>query len=214
MINFVIVFDNQNPILGKYFEECKKDIVTLLDEQSHLVNSCHKAASNQCNVAYIDIVVPQINDNPFVFIAYTHGTDDALICNGNAFVSIDSCCCFCNSLFYSNACLIGKKLALELISIGCKTFIGYREESKVFFADETYKKICMDADNLALKLFLTEDGMSIGESVESVRKFYTTKLEYYLDIDPIFAGILTANRDALVCLGDKNLKKEDLFLAS
>ena len=61
MINIVIAFDNKNEVLGQYFDDCKKDIVDLLDEQKHLVSSCSEIQSAQCNVAYIDISIPQLS---------------------------------------------------------------------------------------------------------------------------------------------------------
>ena len=212
MINIIIAFDNQNAILGKYFEDCQKDIAALLDELAHIVKSCSNVPSPQCNVAYIDIKIPQFNPNPFIFIGYTHGADDGLRCGGSTFVSIDNCHHFSNSLFYSTACLIGKKLAPELIRKGCKTFIGFNEESEVF-ESTSYRQTFIECDNFALKMFMTSDA-SVGESFDAMKNHYTNQIDRLLELggDPIFIGALAANREALVCLGDKTLKKEDLFV--
>ncbi len=78
MINVVIAFDNQNASLGSYFEACQRDIVTLLDEQQHLVKSLSSFTSRQCNAAYIDIHIPLLNHNPFMFVAYSHGANNGL----------------------------------------------------------------------------------------------------------------------------------------
>ena len=213
MINFVIAFDNQNSELGQYFEDCKNDIVSILDEQSYLVKSSSQIASNRCNLAYIDISIPQINSNPFVFIAYTHGIEDCLRCNGASFVSIDNSHHFKNSLFYSTACFIGRKLAPKLINNGCKTFIGFNDESKVLFENPVYKKAFIDSDNFAIKMFITSD-VTIGQAFEAMKNHYSNKIYRAVELgeDPIFIGILEANKEALICLGDKNLKKEDLFI--
>jgi|GEM_PF-930325 len=212
MINIVIAFDNQNIVLGQYFDDCQKDIVTLLEEQNQLVKSCSKVPSPQCNVAYIDIAIPQINSNPFIFIAYTHGMDDGLKCSGDSFVSVDNCHHFINSLFYSTACLVGKKLAPELIDKGCKAFIGFKDESNVIFNEVSYRETFMECDNYALKMFMTSD-KTVGESFNAMRNHYTNKIDHLMELgeDPLFIGALTANREALVCLGDKDLKKEDFF---
>jgi hypothetical protein len=213
MINFIIAFDERNSVLGGYFEDCKNDIARLLDEQRHLVKYCKQAASNQCTAVYIDLTIPQINDNPFVFIAFTHGDDDGLICNKNAFVSTENSHHFRKSLFYSNACLIGGKLAPILIEKGCKAFVGYKEEVKVYYENEVFKRIFMECDNFALKMFLTSDS-TIGHAVESMKNHYTKKIDYALELceDTLFISFLREDRDALVCLGDKELKKEDLFI--
>lgn len=212
MINIIIAVDDQNCHLGQYFEDCRKDIATLLDEQTQLVKSCSKISSSQCNVAYIDITIPQINSNPFIFIAYTHGIDNGLKCQGASFISIDNCHHFANSLFYTTACLVGRELAPELINKGCITFIGFKEESEVFH-NVSYRNTFIECDNYALKMFMTSD-TSIGKAFNSMKDHYTNKIDRLMELreDPLFIGALTANREALICLGNKELKKEDLFV--
>ena len=51
MINIVIAFDNQNASLGRYFEDCQKDIAALLEEQKHLVKAFSPIPSPKCTVA-------------------------------------------------------------------------------------------------------------------------------------------------------------------
>ena len=154
MINIIIAFDNQNASLGKYFDDCQQDIMILLDENAHLIKSCSKVPSLQCNVAYIDITIPLLNSNPFLFISYNHGVEDELKCGGSSFISIDNCHHFRNSFFYSTACHIGKKLAPELIRNGCKTFIGFKEASEVF-EHTSFRQTFIQCDNFALKMFMT-----------------------------------------------------------
>jgi hypothetical protein len=163
-------------------------------------------------MAYIGSTILQLNSNPFVFIAYTHGIEDGLRCNGNSFVSVDNCDQFINSLFYSTACLIGKKLAPQLIDKGCKAFVGFREESEVF-ENATYRQTFIECDNFALKMFMISD-TSIGQSFEAMKNHYTNKIDRLMEFgeDPLFISTLTANREALICMGDKNLKKEDFFV--
>ena len=212
MINIVIAFDNQNETLGQYFDNCQKDIAALLEEQKHLVKSFSSIPTPQCNAAYIDKNISLLNSSPFIFIAYTHGIDDGLRCSGYSFVSMDNCGHFSNSLFYSTACLIGKKLAPELISKGCKAFIGFKEESEVF-QNALYQQVFIDCDNYALKMFLTSD-TTLGQAFDSMKNHYTNKIDHLMELgeSTFFIATLVANREALVCLGDKNLKKEDFFV--
>jgi hypothetical protein len=212
MLNIVIAFDNQNVVLGQYFEDCQRDIVALLDEQNHMVKLCSLVPSAKCNVAYIDIAIPQLNSNPFIFIVYTHGLDEELKCNGAAFITMDNCHHFANSLFYSTACLIGKKLAPELIKTGCKAFIGFKEETEVF-KNSLYRQTFIECDNYALKMFITSN-TSVGQSFDAMKNHYTTKIDRLVEFgeDPLFIGSLTANREALICLGDRDLKREDFFV--
>jgi hypothetical protein len=212
MINFVVAFDNQNAELGQYFNDCKNDIVNIFDEQNGLVHY-NEVPTPQCNEAYIDVEIPQLNSDPFIFIAYTHGNDDGLMCNGGSFVSIDNCYHFINSLFYSTACLIGKNLAPELVNKGCRAFIGFKEESEIF-KNASYRQTFINCDNFALKMFITSDA-SVGESFDAMKNHYTKEIDRLTEFreDPIFISVLVANREALVCLGDRELRKEDFFVS-
>jgi len=214
MINFVIAFDNQNVSLGQYFEECLKDISFLLDEQKHLVKSLSPIPSHKCNVAYIESTITELKPNPFIFIAYTHGKDDALRCGGISFVSKGNCMHFSNSLFYSTACLIGRELAPELINNGCKAFVGFNGETTVIFENIPYKRAFMECDNFAFKLFVISD-TTIGQAFEAMKNHYTNIIDRAIELgeDILYISFLRENRDALVCLGDKNLKKEDFFVS-
>lgn len=212
MINIVIAYDNQNAGLGQYFEDCKEDITTLLEEQNHLIKSCSKVPSPKCNEAYIDFAIPQLNSDPFVFVSYMHGIDDGLKCGGGFFISTNNCHHFTNSFFYSTACLIGRKLAPELIVKGCKAFIGFKEESEVF-KNASYRQTFIECDNYALKMFITSN-KTIGEAFVAMKDHYTKKIDRSLELgeSPLFIGALIANREALVCLGNDTLKKEDFFV--
>ena len=47
-----------------------------------------------------------------------------------------------------------------------------------------------------------------------MKNHYSNQIDRFMELgeDPNFIGALTANREALVCLGDKTLKKENLFV--
>ena len=62
-------------------------------------------------------------------------------------------------------------------------------------------------------MFMTSD-TSIGKAFNSMKDHYTNKIDRLMELreDPLFIGALTANREALICLGNKELKKEDLFV--
>ena len=62
-------------------------------------------------------------------------------------------------------------------------------------------------------MFMTSD-TTVGQAFNSMKNYYSNKIDRLMELgeDPLFIGALTANREALVCLGDKSLKKEDFFL--
>lgn len=211
MINIIIAYDNQDANLGIYHTECKNDIINLISEHIPFLNLTSEISSPQCNVAYIDINIPTLKPQPFIFIAYTHGKKDGLVCNGNSYVATTNSHHFENSLFYSTACLIGKELGPDLIDKRCKAFIGFKEESEVF-ANEEYRNTFINCDNYAIKMLLTSNA-TVGEAFNSMKNHHTSIIDHLLEIgeNPLYIGALTANRDALICLGNKDLKKEDLF---
>lgn len=209
MIEFIIAYDEENDSLGNYFNDCQQDITDLLENNVNV--TLQHIPSRQCNAAYIDIRISALTPNPFIFVAYSHGIEDALKCKGDSFISLNNCHHFIHSLFYSTACLIGRELGNELITKGCKAFIGFIEKSTVSFVEQ-FQRTFIQCDNYALHAFMTMDNITIGGAFEMMKDFYTSQIDRILELgDPICAGYLMKNRDALVCLGDKNLKKENLI---
>lgn len=212
MIKVVVAYDH-NCDIGQYFEDCKNDIVDFFDGLDDLEKAYTEIPSIRCNVAYIDMIIPQLKTHPFIFIAYTHGKHDSLLCAGNSYVSLANSHHFENSLFYSTACLIGKELAPDLINKGCKAFIGFEEESETPESPSPYKQMFIECDNYGIK-HLASSNSTVGQAYEAMQNNYTNKIDYLTNIgEPLFASILRVNRDALICMGDKNLRKEDLFIA-
>ena len=103
-------------------------------------------------------------------------------------------------------------MAPELINRGCRSFIGFTEETTVIFENPQHKEAFIECDNFALKLFMVSN-TSIGQAFEAMKNHYTKKIDRAIELgeDILYISFLRDNRDALVCLGDKNLKKEDLY---
>jgi len=212
MINFIIAYDNSDANLGAYFEECKNHLLGVLTEQSGLANEIREICGNRCNDAHIDILIPQYNSNPFIFVAYSHGNEKALYFGNCRYVEKDvNIHNFANSLFYTTACSVGKELGAHLIENGCLAFIGYDETVSAYKLTEK-KDISKNCDNAGIIEFLSDD-ITIWEAYMRMRNYYTQQINKFENLeDMMFAGDLVEARDALVCLGDKNLKKENLFV--
>lgn len=211
MINYIVSFDNLNPSLGKYFYECHEDFHNFIIEHPELLNDYEEIPTSKTYIHYINKTTIKYNSKPFVYIAYSHGNSTQFGCNGIPYICSLNAGCFINSFFYSTACLTGKKIAYDLIDKGCKVFVGYKEPSHVFTKDE-YRKISINCDNYAIKMFLLMD-VTIGEAVNSMKRYITREIDK-LDAkaeDPIYISALIANREALVCLGDSSIKKDDIY---
>jgi len=213
MIRFIIAYDNLDSELGDYFEGCKNQLSGLLAENSALVNGeIYEMAGKQCNNAHIDIIIPRYNEHPFVFIAYSHGNETALCCGTERYVEKNiNAHHFKNSLFYTTACSVGKELGYHLIANGCVAFVGYKSDIHAFIQNEK-KEISKNCDNAGIMAFLSDD-ITISEACGRMKNYYTQQIDKLYNVDDVlFAGNLVEARDALICLGNQNLRKEDLFV--
>jgi hypothetical protein len=213
MINFIVACDNNDIELGAYFTDCKEQLFGVLEEQKGLINgSIHEMSGNLCNSIYIDLKIPTYHPDPFVFIAYSHGNEIALCCRGNCYIEKNiNAQHFRNSLFYTSACSVGKDLGPHLIEQGCLSFIGYESEINAYKKNER-KDISKKCDNAGIIAFLSGD-LTIYDSYKRMKNYYTQQIDKLEDIkDIMFAMDLIHARESLVCLGNENLKKEDLFV--
>jgi len=214
MINIFVAYDKQDAHLGGYFESCKNQLFGVLAEHDELFyENVHEISGHQCNHVYIDLTIPLYNVNPFIFIAYSHGDEKSLFCEKNSYVEKDvNAHLFTNSLFYTTACSAGKELGRHLVEQGCLTFVGYEKTINKYQKDDK-KEISINCDNFGIIAFLLKD-ITIFEAYFLMKKNYTQQIDRLNNVkDILFAADLVEARDALVCLGDKNLKKEDLFLS-
>jgi hypothetical protein len=213
MINFIVAYDNADAELGIYFEDCKNQLLGLLTEHKELVNGdvCEFVAK-QCNSAHIDITIPSYNAKPFVFIAYSHGSETALYCGTNRYVEKNiNAHHFRNSLFYTTACSAGKELGAHLVENGCLAFVGYKSDINAYTQSDK-KDLSKNCDNAGIMAFLSDD-ITISEACDRMRNYYTQRIDDLCNFkDMLFAGDLVEARDALICLGNKELRKEDLFI--
>ncbi|WP_321369503.1 hypothetical protein [uncultured Draconibacterium sp.] len=210
MINVIIVSDDTDTHLGNYFLNCKEDISQFFDGQNEVLeNTVILIPQDTCNQAFVDLTVEEINDGSFVFIAYSHGNERYLRSNGGNYIQAGvNTNNFANSLFFTNSCLSGKELGKDLIDNGCISFVGYVEEVYGFLNDE-YMAVSINCDNACIKSFFS-DTISISLAFERMKKYYTSQIDKYKSLDPIFAARLVSNREALVLYGNMELVKEDL----
>lgn len=214
MTDILIAYDESDEKLGSYFLKCKNDITLffeeLEDEETNIVEIC----AVNCHDAYIDISLVNYEFTPFLFIAFTHGSQKGLTSKGNVFVSTEkNYTLFNKSFVYANSCLAGLKLGPHLISCGCKAFIGYENEIYAFI-DREHEEISVKCDNSGLKAFYTQ-GITAFEAYESMQTYYSNQINRLTQFGDMFrAAILVNARESLVFHGDRELKKDDLFLTN
>jgi len=210
MIEIVVAYDERDKKLGDYFESCKNDLIATIEQLGGIKNTISEIPAKKCNRAYIDIALKHLKEISFLIIAYMHGTESQLIANNGAFVQVgDDNSFFKYSLFYTNSCLCGKLLGPDLITHQCHTFIGFDEEISALLGDN--KDISIKCDNFGITAFLTQD-ITVFEAYDQMRTNYSQEITKMLSLgDILSAGVLVNAREALVFLGNKDLKKEGLF---
>lgn len=209
MINFHIAFDELDADLGYYFEVSKNDLVDFINAECY-AHQIHEIPSNQCNQAYIDIRIPQVNTSNFIFVVYAHGYDNELVSNNAYFIKKDiNSSLFVNSFFYSMSCLTGKELGKSLITTGSHAFIGYSIEAQALLGN--YMQTSIDCDNHGIKNFIR--GLSLQECYDMMKQHFTEKIDWLEACgEPLLAAYLLTNRDALILEGNGNLTLADFTL--
>jgi hypothetical protein len=206
MANYQIAFDNADSILGNYFEQSKVDLINFINTNdiNHTIN---EIPSPQCNQAYIDIIIPQINHQNFIFVAYSHGMPDHLQANASFYVrSGVNSDIFTRSLFYSMCCHAGKHLGVALISSGCHAFIGYKDEA--WALNSSNMQLSIECDNFGIKKFISGD--TLQNSFEAMKQNFNIQIDALENNGEILAAAyLRRNRDVLIMLGNGNIRFSD-----
>ena len=211
MISIIAVVDEANITHGSYFEASAKYLSGLIegwdwDCDLHVVNS------KDCSATSINNIIADVCESkPFVFIVFSHGSEKACVAGGTSYVSSSNADKFCDSLFYSTACLNARSLGPELVGKGCQTFVGFKEESYAF-CNEEYKDIFLKCDLACLVSFLNKEDKKIKDAMQEAKSYYNMqidKLDNFKD-DILFKGALIENREALRLIGNTKLKRQDL----
>ncbi len=203
MANYQVAFDNADAGLGAYFEQSSEDLIRYISLHDNAA-TINKIDSPKCNQAYIDILIPQLNERKFLFVAYSHGMDDYLHANAVFYVRAGvNSNLFINSLFYSMSCSCGKSLAPALIKDGCLAFIGY--DDLAWALNGTYAQISIECDNFGIKRFISGD--NVKDAYIRMKNNFNTQIDYLLQQGEILlASYLRKNRDALVIFGNETLR--------
>ncbi len=204
MINTFIAFDENDDDFGEYFFESHNDIISDF-QKNKLINYVSICGLNCTEKGIIDIL-NSINENPFVFIAISHGNEDEF-CSHEVYISATNANQFRNSFIYSTSCSTGKNLAKILIDNGSLAFIGYNNE---IFVPLDYSKLFYTCENYGIKSFFNNDE-TIETSYNKLIEHYTAQIDILLSgsmEDLIIASTLLDNRDKLTFLGNGSLTRK------
>jgi hypothetical protein len=197
MASFHIVYDENDPELGIYFQACKQDLVEFISNNLAGARVVELGASY--NLDDLDNYLRSVNTDNFVFVAYSHGDDSSLYRKGLSYISVNTnSTLFPNSFFYSVSCSSASELGPAIIEGGGLTFIGYRRPFLIPLQNQGTSVNCA---NRGIQMFIL--GKRADEAFESMKAFYTVQSDRLLQFgDVVAASLLTATREALMFLGN------------
>ena len=198
MINTIIAYDNIDNHIGDYFNKSYLHIEDLKNQ-----SNVTAIDGNGCQETNINDTIPKFNQNPFVFVGLSHGTDDGLSLRGvDYYVNENNANLFSSSFFYSTACHIGRNLSTTLVSHGCKCFIGYTDVSEAPLIEEN-EDLFIECELHALKNFFSTT-KSIQVLFDEMIEFTDTKIiELANGSEILEAMALIRNRDCMVLIGEE-----------
>jgi hypothetical protein len=151
MFNLLLIYDDLNQRNGDYFTASHQNIVDKLSVLD--ISNLQSLNTTQCLTYPIDHYSRAFNGQPFVFMAYTHGSEDALHVGDNQYIHEQNAYLFSETLFYACSCLSAKTLGLRLRHEGCKIFAGY--DAKISSANPELDGLYIECENAFLSNFLT-----------------------------------------------------------
>lgn len=208
-MNIIIAYDEKDTNLGDYFLACKENIEGILTQQDITPKL---VSAKQCNMIYVDEVALPKNGEAFIFVAYSHGTEDgkSLIAEGEKYiVTGENTQNFKNALFYTNACAVGAVLGKKWLNNEFGAFIGYNESVRILLG---FKEISLELDNFGIIYFLTEE-CTIYEAFLKMEDKYIERIQKMRKDwkEALFVADLEDAKNSLVFYGNKELKKQDFF---
>jgi hypothetical protein len=211
MIKIVVAYDDNDSLLGDYFEESYNNFHQSMQASNATPTIVLRGL--ECNEASINNAVNPLKANPFLFVALSHGDDtgNCLLTENDTYVSPDNVGNFNNSFFYTTGCNAGLDLRANLLRQGCKVFIGYTDNSKAPL-NEDYNSLFIECELLALKQFLFSD-KTIEELFNEMMNFTQSKIDWLFENNEIVEAMdLQSNKDCMIVDGNSSLTRLDFVL--
>ncbi|MDO8367307.1 MAG: hypothetical protein Q7T20_10945 [Saprospiraceae bacterium] len=177
MIKLLLAYDGADSRLGTYFSSCFSDLET----HASTCGSFEVCAINEHHdETHLEENIASFQGTPFLFAAYTHGRQDAIVHKGTALVHTTNAYFFGGSLVYTCACSAGQELAGILRAQGCRAFIGFSADT-ILLSTEAHDDIFRDCENYGLKIFMSGE-KTIKESYQAMYENYTKRFDEFCEI--------------------------------
>ena len=151
MFNILLIHDDLDEKRGDYFSASHQNMI---DKLSILdLPNLQSLNTNLCLANSIDHYTSAFKGQPFIFVAYAHGSEDTLEVGGEQYIHERNAYFFSETLFYACSCLSAKSLGLTLMNEGCRVFAGY--DARISTLNPECEPIFYECENAFLTHFLT-----------------------------------------------------------
>ncbi|AMJ65955.1 hypothetical protein [Hymenobacter sp. PAMC 26628] len=208
MVNIIVVADDLDDIIG---ENCRLSYGHLSQEIGSADLNLQLITGENCHSdAVVDAIIA-FDQQPFVFVGYSHGNKSALISTvaQNGYVSVNNAHHFGTSLFYTTSCSSAVELKGKLIEANCFAYVGY-DDKVIVPENEQDQQLFITCENTALVHFLNSDD-TLAESVEVMRQRHWAQYNEFLNRDEyVTASLLMQNLDCLAWEDTGSLRRSQL----
>jgi hypothetical protein len=192
----IVSYDNDER-LGSYFKNCADYAISFLKSPDIISLEITEITDQQCNQAYFDMVaLPIINEKNTLLIIYTHGSRNAFLYQGMAFIqSTINTSNIENTVVYTNACSTGIEFGKNFTGI----FIGYEIDIRVP-PTENCQNLFVECDNSGL-FYLLYQKIKLCNLRQEMRKKFDQCIDRIYPEEFFYATCFEEARDNLVVLG-------------
>lgn len=209
MVKLIIAYDRRDVDLGGYFQSCYNDISSYALNIG--VNQIYSFDGTENHRTIITDLVQQLEAQPFIFVAFTHGREDAILFSSAPIVDMENAYFFGGALIYTCACRVANDLGPAFEHHQCKAFIGYKKDSTLASLPK-YDAIFMDCENYGIKQFL-KGSLTIRESFNAMYNYFSDQVFDLYGENATAAAFLLENRNALIMYPpDANVTLKDFML--
>jgi len=184
-----IAFDDSDKNLGHFFQTCADEIKQVTIENDF---SYESISADSLTKEVINNYTSSADE--YVFCAFSHGVDTALLCNNKPYIeSNDNVCNFYSSIFFTFACHTAKGIGKEFQDAYVLGYLGYKDEVWVIPA---YEDIFVKCATSGISSYLR--GNTLKKSYENMIAEYDKQIKSG-KVNLIYSALLK-NKQALVAI--------------
>ena len=194
-----IACDNEDKVLGHFFLSCHDKIREVAVAKGFVYESL-----TSINLTKDNINKYTSDADEFVFSAFSHGTDNSLLCGKNIYIETnDNVKNFYSSVFYTFACDTANGIGQEFEDTYVIGYFGYKDSAWVV---PGYEDIFVECATKGLVSYI--EGKTLKEAETDLIAEYDKCLRD-AKLNPVY-GFLLKNKQALVTIinnNDKTIKE-------